>query len=138
MSEYVLTALLLIAKLLKHKTHGERLQTIKHLIEYNLPLADISEASARRENIRYIEVKARARSGAIRLSANEWKKAHHFDDKFWLYIVTEAASDVPQLHRIQNPVAKLRVGEDIFATGFIIHEDAWRQWGASTPEERKR
>jgi hypothetical protein len=26
----------------------------------------------------------------IRLSANEWKKARHFDDKFWLYVVTEA------------------------------------------------
>jgi hypothetical protein len=33
-------------------------------------------------DIRYIQVKARAQSGAIRLPANEWKKARHFDDEF--------------------------------------------------------
>lgn len=77
-------------------------------------------------DIRYIEVKARARSGAIRLSANEWKKARHFDDRFWLYIVTDAATDHPHLHRIHNPAALFREGEDIFASGFIIPEKKWR------------
>ena len=66
------------------------------------------------------------RSGAIRLSANEWKKARHFD-KFWLYIVTKAATDAPQLHRIQNPAAHFWMGEDIFATGFIVPEKRWRE-----------
>jgi len=47
--------------------------------------------------------------------------------KFWLYIVTGAASDIPRLHRIQNPAAHFRMGEDIFATGFIIHEETWRE-----------
>jgi len=47
--------------------------------------------------------------------------------KFWLYIVTEAASDTPQLHRIQNPAAHFRLGEDIFATGFIVPEERWRE-----------
>lgn len=77
-------------------------------------------------DIRYIEVKARAQSGAIRLSANEWKKARHFDDKFWLYVVTEAGTDSPQLHRIQNPAAHFTLDEDIFATGFIIPEGKWQ------------
>lgn len=77
-------------------------------------------------DIRYIEVKARAQSGAIRLSANEWKKARHFGDKFWLYIVTMAGTDAQQLHRLQNPAAHFTLDEDIFATGFIIHEDSWR------------
>jgi len=36
--------------------------------------------------------KARARSEAIRLSANEWKKARHFGDKDWFYIVTETGT----------------------------------------------
>ncbi|MCB0164257.1 MAG: DUF3883 domain-containing protein [Anaerolineae bacterium] len=76
---------------------------------------------------RYIEVKARAQSGAIRLSSNEWKKARHFDDKFWLYIVTMAGTDTPQLHRVQNPAAHFTMDEDIFATGFIIPEDKWSQ-----------
>jgi SNF2 family DNA or RNA helicase len=77
-------------------------------------------------DIRYIEVKARAQSGAIRLSANEWKKARHFGEKFWLYVVTEAGTNAPQLHRIQNPATHFREGEDIFATGFVIPEEKWR------------
>jgi len=32
----------------------------------------------------------------------------------------------PELHRIQNPAAQFRVGEDIEVTGYIIQEDAWR------------
>jgi SNF2 family DNA or RNA helicase len=78
-------------------------------------------------DIRYIEVKARAQSGAIRLSANEWKKARHFDDKFWLYVVTEAGSETPWLHRIRNPAAQFRMDEDIFAAGFIVPEERWRE-----------
>ena len=77
-------------------------------------------------DIRYVEVKARALSGAIRLSANEWKKARHFGEKFWLYIVTEAGSEKPNLHRIRNPVEHFEEGEDIFATGFIIPEEKWQ------------
>ena len=77
--------------------------------------------------IRYIEVKARATSGAVRISANEWKKARHFGQDFWLYIVTGAKTETPELHRIQNPAAQFRVGEDIEVTGYIIQEDAWRQ-----------
>ena len=29
--------------------------------------------------------------------------------------------------RIQNPAAYFQMGEDIFATGFVIHEDTWRE-----------
>ena len=78
-------------------------------------------------DIRYIEVKARARTGAIRLSANEWKKARHFGDKYWLYIVTQAGTDSPELHRIHDPAAHFREGEDIHATGFIIAEETWKE-----------
>ncbi|NBD35015.1 MAG: DUF3883 domain-containing protein, partial [Chloroflexi bacterium] len=77
--------------------------------------------------IRYIEVKARARSGAVRISSNEWKGARHFGKDFWLYIVTGAKTERPELHRIPNPAAQFRVGEEIEVTGYIIQEDAWRQ-----------
>jgi hypothetical protein len=36
-------------------------------------------------------------------------------------------SDQPELHCIQHPAAHFREGEDIFATGFIIHEEVWRE-----------
>lgn len=78
------------------------------------------------EGIRYIEVKARARSGAIRITANEWKKARRYGENYWLYIVTNAATDQPVLQRIPNPAALFKEGEDILVTGFIIPEDRWR------------
>lgn len=77
------------------------------------------------KDVRYIEVKARARSGAIRLSANEWKKARHFNESFWLYIVTDAGTETPSLHMIQNPAAKFEEEKDIFVTGFILPEEKW-------------
>ena len=72
------------------------------------------------EDIRYIEVKARAESGAIRVSANEWKKARHLEEKYWLYVVTHAATGTPMLNCIQNPQFYFRMDEDIFAAGYII------------------
>ncbi len=76
--------------------------------------------------IRYIEVKARAQSGAIRLSSNEWKKARRYGDDYWLYIVTHAGTNEPQLQRIQNPATHFQMDEDIFATGYIIPEHSWQ------------
>ena len=78
------------------------------------------------DDVKYIEVKARARSGAIRLSSNEWKKARHFGEKYWLYIVTDAGTKSPEITCIQNPARKFAEGEDIFATGFIVPEEKWR------------
>jgi len=78
-------------------------------------------------DIRYIEVKARAQSGNVRVSANEWKKARHFGEKYWLYIVTQSNSSSPKLHRIQNPASYFRINEDIFATGFILPEEKWQR-----------
>ena len=52
-------------------------------------------------------------------------------------IVTEAAGATPQLHRIQNPAAHFRMDEDIFATGFIVPEDKWRD-KASADSNRSR
>jgi hypothetical protein len=46
--------------------------------------------------------------------SNDGKKARHFGEKFWLYIVTDAGIGAPQLPGIQNPVASFRVGEGIF------------------------
>jgi hypothetical protein len=51
----------------------------------------------------------------------------HFGAQFWLYVVTGAMTDGPQLHRVHNPAALFRMDEDIVATGFIVGEEAWRQ-----------
>jgi SNF2 family DNA or RNA helicase len=75
------------------------------------------------EDIRYIEVKARAQDGSIRVSANEWKKAKRFQNKFWLYVVTFAGTDNPKLERYRNPEKTFKIDEDIYATGYIIPKE---------------
>ena len=75
------------------------------------------------EDIRYIEVKARAQDGSIRLSANEWKKAKRFQEKYWLYVVSFAGTSKPKLEKFQNPVKIFMVDEDIYATGYIIPKE---------------
>jgi len=84
--------------------------------------------------IRYIEVKARAQSGAIRLSSNEWEKARHFGEKYWLYIITQSASDDPELNCIPHPAEQFQENEDIFATGFVIPEERWKRRTAHAVE----
>jgi len=79
------------------------------------------------EAIRYIEVKARAQTGEIRLSTNEWKKARQLKDEYWLYIVTHAGTENPKLERIQNPASKLQQEKDIYATGYKIPKASWQQ-----------
>lgn len=53
-------------------------------------------------NIRYIEVKARAATGSVELTPNEWFKAQRFGDAYYLYVVLNAA-EKPELIIIQNP-----------------------------------
>ncbi|RLG39401.1 MAG: helicase, partial [Thermoproteota archaeon] len=76
--------------------------------------------------VRYIEVKARASSGSIALTPNEWIAAQRFREKYWLYIVTDAASN-PKLHCIQDPIAKLKPREEIRVVKYVIPEDEWRK-----------
>jgi hypothetical protein len=56
--------------------------------------------------VRYIEVKARATTGPIVLTQNEWMMAQRLKDEYWLYVVENAASKA-QLHAICNPAKTL-------------------------------
>jgi hypothetical protein len=94
---------------------------------FDLRSMRFSEEDVSFEAIRHIEVKARSRSGKVRLTANEWKMARKFGEEYWLYIVTEAGTNDPKLTRIQNPAQTLEKGEDVFATGFEIPEKRWRE-----------
>jgi superfamily II DNA or RNA helicase len=61
---------------------------------------------------RYIEVKARAKIGAVALTQNEWFKAKRFQDEYFLYAVLNA-SNAPVLYRVQNPAALLKPEEQV-------------------------
>jgi hypothetical protein len=69
--------------------------------------------------VRYIEVKARATTGAIVFTPNEWLMAQRFGEEYWLYIVEHAASN-PQLHTIQNPAAKLHAQQVVETVRYVI------------------
>lgn len=70
-------------------------------------------------NYRYIEVKARARSGAIALTPNEWVMANRLGEEYWLYVVEQAASS-PQLYLIQNPAACLKPDEQVEIVRYVV------------------
>jgi len=72
---------------------------------------------------RYIEVKARAKSGAIALTPNEWVMAKRLGDEYWLYVVEQAAAN-PQLYLIQNPAACLKPDEKVEIVRYVVRN--WR------------
>lgn len=81
---------------------------------------DIRSKDAK-ENYRYIEVKARAKEGAIALTPNEWLMAQRLRDDYWLYVVVNAAAN-PELYVIQNPAAHLKPEEEVSIVRYIIKD----------------
>ncbi len=78
--------------------------------------------------VRYIEVKARATTGDVALTPNEWFKAKRFKEQYWLYIVENAAIN-PTLYIINNPAEKLEVVEKVEAVRFIVPVNEWKWKG---------
>jgi hypothetical protein len=70
---------------------------------------------------RYIEVKSRAREGAVALTPNEWLMAQRLKDEYWLYVVINA-STAPKLYVIQNPAEHLKPDEQVSIVRYIIKD----------------
>ncbi|MCD6450224.1 MAG: DUF3883 domain-containing protein, partial [Thermotogaceae bacterium] len=77
------------------------------------------------DEVRYIEVKARASGGEVALTQNEWFKAKRFKEQYWLYIVANAATN-PALYIINNPIETLNAEERVETVRFIISPGEWR------------
>ena len=56
---------------------------------------------------RNIEVKGRARAGAVEISDNEWAAACNLRGDYWLYVVFDCATPHPRLVRVRDPFGKL-------------------------------
>lgn len=56
---------------------------------------------------RAIEVKGRATTGDVEVSANEWAAACNHRDGYWLYAVYDCATPAPRLVRVQDPFGNL-------------------------------
>ncbi|GLI53729.1 helicase-related protein [Thermodesulfovibrio yellowstonii] len=78
------------------------------------------------DGVRYIEVKARAKTGDIALTPNEWFKAKRFKEQYWLYVVENAATSEPMLYLINNPAENLQITEKVETVRFIIREEDWK------------
>ncbi|RLE46338.1 MAG: helicase, partial [Candidatus Methanomethylicota archaeon] len=70
--------------------------------------------------IRYIEVKARADTGPVSLTLNEWFKANRFKDDYYLYAVMEISTGNPELYIIQNPAENLKAEEVVDVVRYSI------------------
>ena len=57
--------------------------------------------------VRNIEVKGRARAGAVEISDNEWAAACNLRCDYWLYVVFDCATSHPRLVRVRDPFGKL-------------------------------
>ncbi|MCR4407537.1 MAG: DUF3883 domain-containing protein [Anaerolineae bacterium] len=57
-------------------------------------------------SIRYVEVKGRAGTQSVELTANEWAQAANHRDRYWLYVVYNCDT-VPQLYRVPDPFGRL-------------------------------
>ncbi len=71
---------------------------------------------------RYIEVKARAKTGPVELTQNEWLKAKRFGADYFLYVVLNAAKE-PELYIIQDPANTLTAKERIESVRYLISPD---------------
>jgi SNF2 family DNA or RNA helicase len=81
-----------------------------------------------KDEIRYIEVKARKDEGDVALTVNEWLKAKRFKENYWLYIVCNAISN-PTLYIINNPAENLKVQDKIEVVRFIVPLEEWKKKG---------
>lgn len=70
-------------------------------------------------NLRYIEVKARAKTGPVALTKNEWFKAQRFKEDYYLYAVMNAAKS-PKLFIIKDPSSELNPEEKIEVVRYVV------------------
>jgi hypothetical protein len=73
---------------------------------------------------RYIEANARATTGAIIITPNEWLMAQRLGDEYWLYVVENAVSQ-PVLHTIPNPAARLKPEEVLEIVRYVVKD--WKK-----------
>jgi superfamily II DNA or RNA helicase len=74
---------------------------------------------------RFIEVKGRARSGAIVLTGPEVDKLRQLGERAWLYVVTFCKGGRPQLRIIQDPISRLNPEMLYRQIQYVVEEKDW-------------
>ena len=78
---------------------------------------------------RFIEVKGRAGTGAIVLTAPETDKLRQLGDRAFLYIVTFCKADRPRLRIIQNPISYLTLEPLYRQIQYFVRQSIWTEHG---------
>jgi len=78
---------------------------------------------------RYIEVKGRARSGPVVLTAAEVDKLRQLGERAYLYIVTFCHQERPRLHIIRDPMSRLTPEMLYRQVQYLVDERDWQQQG---------
>jgi hypothetical protein len=85
--------------------------------------------------VRYIEVKGRASSGAIILTSPEMDKLQQLGERAFLYIVTYCKVEKPRLRIIQNPIKHLTPEMLFRQIQYLVKENDWGHFGEDIPLE---
>ncbi|HOL40126.1 MAG TPA: helicase-related protein [Dictyoglomaceae bacterium] len=81
-----------------------------------------------KNEVRYIEVKARVGEGDVALTQNEWFIAKRFKEQYWLYIVANAKGS-PTLYIRNNPTENFTAEEKVEIVRYIIPFEEWKKKG---------
>ncbi|MFP4087168.1 MAG: DUF3883 domain-containing protein [Desulfobacteraceae bacterium] len=92
---------------------------------------DIRSVDEEKQEICYIEVKARAGTGPVALTQKEWFKAQRFKDAYYLYAVMNAATG-PQLYRLKNPAENLKPEERVEVVRYVVQSEQIKAKGEKT------
>jgi len=83
---------------------------------------------------RFIEVKGRARSGAIVLTGPEVDKLRQLGERAWLYVVTFCKGERPRLRVIQDPISKIKPEMLFRQIQYLVEEGDWATKGEEVAE----
>jgi hypothetical protein len=76
--------------------------------------------------IRYIEVKGRARAGSLALTPNEWIKAQRLGNQYWLYIIIMDTKLRSKLYAVKDPASKIRPNEEVEIVRYFVPAEQWQ------------
>ena len=93
---------------------------------------DIRSQTAQQQGddyIRYIEVKGRALTGNLVLTAPEVDKLRQLGARAFLYVVTYCKSETPRLRIIQDPIPQLERANLFRAVQYLVDKENWESKG---------
>ena len=96
---------------------------------YDIRSAASFDARTSPDYIRFIEVKGRAQTGDIILTAPEVDKLRQLGERAFLYVVTFCKSDKPRLRIIQDPIPQLEAENLFRAVQYLVGEENWQAKG---------